>query len=57
MTDLERKQSQLIYDLRHGKVKLENENRHLRNALQRIKELEPLNHVVINEIAKEALND
>lgn len=29
MTDLERKQSQLIYNLRHEKANLENENRHL----------------------------
>jgi len=29
MTELERKQSQLIYNLRDEKVKLENANRHL----------------------------
>lgn len=41
MTDLERKQSQLIYNLRHETERLKNENRHLlreNNELQTFKD-------------------
>lgn len=57
MTDLERKQSQLIYGLRYEKEALKNENRHLRKALQSIKDLDQPDHVVINKTVEEALSD
>lgn len=57
MTDLERKQSQLIYNLRHDSVRLKNENKALKHELHELEVFKNHAEFILSENMYEQIVD